>query len=76
MSDEAYIPDEPELELLAQIKYSNGTPRLLFKAKTISSPEKIALISKLILQNGYIPAKIKIRDKFLFFANLKKANLI
>lgn len=70
MSEEQYY-EEPELELTAIISQYKGRPQLTL-TKMIRNPEKIRIIANLILNEGYIPCRIVVRDKMMFYANLKK----
>lgn len=74
MSDELVF-EEPELELTAIVSIYKGRPQLILSKKIIA-PEKIRLLVRLILEDNYIPARIVVKDKLLFFANLKQKKLI
>jgi len=66
---------EPEIILTAMITSQKGKPELCLK-KTIKEPEKIKILAELILREEYIPAKITVKDKLLFKANLMEKKLI
>ena len=74
MSEEVFFED-PEIELTAIVSQYKGQPQLRL-VKMITSPDKIRILAQLILKDGYIPAKIKVKDKLKFYANLKEKKLI
>ena len=72
---EEYFVEETELQLTAIVSKYKNRPQLIL-TKCIKDQEKIKIISKLILNDGYIPCRIMVKDKLKFYANLKEKGLI
>ena len=75
MSSELEFNELPELELRINVTHDNGKPVLILKKK-VSDPQKIKILAGIIMANQYLPAKILVKDKLLFYSQLKKEKII
>lgn len=76
MSEEKPL-EEPELYLSATvyIDRKTGQPRMKLY-KDLHAKEKIRLLSNLILREEYLPCRILVEDKLLFYSKLKELGLL
>jgi len=74
MSEEIVFED-PEITFSAILTNHKGKPALRL-VKQILSVEKIKILAELILKEKYIPARITVKDKLRFSADLKAKKLI
>jgi len=75
MAEEFEFVELPELQIGITISKQKGKP-VLFLQKKISDPQKIRLLTEIIMRRQYLPCKIIVKDKLIFFARLKKEGII
>jgi len=73
LEHELYGP--PELHLGITISKHKGKPAI-YIVKKITDPQKIKILTEIIMSNQDLPAKIIIKDKLKFVARLKEEKLI